>query len=39
MNHREMVGKDVRTLLDRVDVVRESWKRNSLATTSQGKNN
>ena len=39
MNHREMVEKDVPTLLDRVDVVRESWKRNSPATTSHGKNN
>ena len=27
MNHREMVEKDLRTLLDRVDVVREPWKR------------
>ena len=39
MNHREMLEKDPRTLLDRVDVVRESWKRNSPATTSHGKNN
>ena len=39
MNHREMLEKDLRTLLDRVDVVRESWKRNSPATTSHGKNN
>ena len=39
MNRREMVEKDLRTLLDRVDGVRESWKRNSPATTSQGKNN
>ena len=39
MNHREMVEKDLRTLLDRVDVVRESWKRNSPATTSHGRKN
>ena len=39
MNRREMVEKDLRTLLDRVDGVRESWKRNSPATTSHGKNN
>ena len=39
MNRREMVGKDLRTLLDRVDGVRESWRRNSPATTSHGKNN
>ena len=38
MNHREMLEKDLRTLLDRVDVVRESWKRNSPATTSHGRN-
>ena len=39
MNHREMLEKDLRKLLDRVDVVRESWKRNSQATTSHGRNN
>ena len=39
MNYREMLEKDLRTLLDRVDVVRESWKRNSQATTSHGRNN
>ena len=38
MNYRQMVEKDLRTLLDRVAVVRESWKRNSPATTSHGRN-